>query len=85
MIVAPDPRQVSEGVATLAILANRLVQRPPYLALEPLAVDRETYVLAEGEMREVLRARGWHAPPLSHALNRVNFLLMGVPVVCMDS
>lgn len=85
MITAPDPTKVTEATPVLQQLMSRLVARPYYLATEPYAVPPEVYSRAYSEMTDVLQERGWHEPPLCKAIGRENFLLMGVPIVCMDS
>lgn len=64
---------------TVARLANRLAQRPAWEADRPLAVDPETYAIAESEMTELQRRRGF--PLARAAIRQDNFLILGVPVV----
>lgn len=73
LIHAPDLAEVSRAI----------VQRPHYLADQPLAVDPQLWVRAQDQLRDVLQARGW--PMLTDdKCRRMNFLLHGVPVVMLD-
>lgn len=67
---------------TLASLCRRINERPLWAIEEPLPVDPETYELAREEMTEVQKRRGF--PVSCAAIDRPNFLLLGVPVVMAD-
>jgi hypothetical protein len=82
MITAPDPTQITESTPVLQGLVAKLLERPSYLAFEPLPVDPETWKQGETEMRAVLKARGWPVLPVRKSIGHPNFLLMGVPIVC---
>lgn len=75
-------RTPQREVPALAKLHRQLSERPPYLADQPLETDVETWKLACDEMRAINRDRGF--PLASAAIDRVNFLLRGVPVVIKD-
>lgn len=66
----------------LAKLSRQINERPPYLADQPIAVDEETWKQARDEMVGIQRDRGF--PLAMAAIDRVNFLLRGVPVVIKD-
>lgn len=70
-------------VSTLAMIHRQILERPPYMAREPLALDRDTYEKAIEEMASVMNLQGRR---LSKAdwLKMDNFLLYGVPVVMND-
>ena len=65
----------------LAKLTREMLERPLWMTRDtvPLEVDLETWKRAREEMVEIQKARGF---PLAMAsIDRVNFLLRGVPVV----
>lgn len=66
----------------LAELSRQVLTRPPWLADQPVETDTETWKKARAEMVEIQKRRGF---PLAMAkIDRVNFLLRGVPVVAKD-
>jgi hypothetical protein len=69
-------------VPMLAKLTRQLYERPRYLADQPIEADLETWKKAREEMVAINKARGF--PLASAAIDRVNFLLRGVPVVIKD-
>lgn len=75
-------RTPQREVPALAKLHRQLFDRPPYLADQPLETDVGTWKLAYDEMKAINEARGF--PLASAAIDRVNFLLWGVPVVIKD-
>jgi hypothetical protein len=72
---APDPN----SMVHVAKLRNEIFRRPIAVADLPLETDHETWVLAEAELRAYRAAEG--LPFLSAPIDRLNFLLAGVPVV----
>jgi hypothetical protein len=75
-------RTPQRDLPMLAALSRQLIERPLYLADQPLETDVETWKKAREEMVAVNKARGF--PLASAAIDRVNFLLRGVPVVIKD-
>lgn len=81
MITAPDPTRVTEATPNLAWIVRQLCERPPWQDYEPFAVDYRRYQEAEAELTNVLKERGWHAPPSSAQIGRPNFVVLGTPIV----
>lgn len=67
----------------VAAIQRMILSRPHYLRSEPIAVDQALWIEAQEQLKAALEKRGW---PLlaSGDCDRMNFLLMGVPVVIDD-
>ena len=68
----------------LAQLSRMIFERPTWMMQDtvPLEVDAESWKAARAEMVEVQKARGF---PLATArIDRLNFLLRGIPIVVRE-
>lgn len=86
LLEALDPdvgRTPQRDAPMLAQLSRQIAERPYYLADQPIEVDEETWKRAREEMVAIQRDRGF--PLARAAINRMNFLLRGVPVVIGDN
>lgn len=77
-------RTPQRDVPVLAALTRQLYERPSWMMQDtvPLEVDPATWKQAREEMAGIQRDRGF--PLAMAAIDRVNFLLRGVPVVMKD-
>lgn len=75
-------RTPQRDAPALAELSREIARRPLWLVDQPLEVDEETFGRARDEMKAIQRDRGF--PLAMAAIDRVNFLLRGVPVVIKD-
>lgn len=78
-------RTPQRDAPALAKLSREIFDRPLWMIQEaaPLEVDLETWKQGREEMVAIQKSRGF---PLAMAhIDRVNFLLRGVPVVIKDN
>ncbi len=82
MVGGGEQREVVQAHA-VADVRRMIFNRPLYLHDRPIAVERDLWFQAEGELRHALELRGW---PLlvSDKAGLPNFLLCGVAVVMSD-
>lgn len=68
----------------LAQLTREMHERPLWMIRDamPIETDLETWQAARQEMVDIQKARGF--PLAMAAINRMNFLLRGIPVVIKD-
>lgn len=82
MIGGGEQREIVSAHA-LADVRRRIFDRPLYLHDRPIAVDPQLWHQAQGELRDILEARGW--PLLVDDKTELpNFLFCGIPVVMSD-